>query len=67
MGKDVKSFDGILGRPGLPGAVPVDWDRLIPGALANGTEWFVVECERHREDLSAVLPSIDFLKTKLAC
>lgn len=65
MGKEVRSFDGILGRPGLPGAVPVDWDRLIPGALSNGTEWFVVECERHREDLSAVLPSIDFLKMKL--
>ena len=64
MGKDVKEFDGILGRPGRPGAKPVDWDRLIPVAEKNGTEWWVVECERHFEDLSAVTPSYAFLKSK---
>ena len=64
MGKDVKEFDAILGRPGKPGAVPVDWDALIPAARKDGVEWFVVECERHFEDLSAVLPSCNFLKSK---
>ena len=64
MGKDVKEFDAILGKPGKPGAVPVDWDGLIPVAAKDGVEWFVVECERHFEDLSAVLPSYNFLKAK---
>jgi hypothetical protein len=64
MGKDVKEFDGILGRPGRPGAKPVDWGRLIPVAEKNGTEWWVVECERHFDDLSAVTPSYAFLKSK---
>ena len=64
MGKDVKKFDGILGRPGEPGSVPVDWDRLIPASEANGTEWYVVECERHFDDLSAVTASYNFLKSK---
>lgn len=60
----VSSFDGILGRPGKPGARPVDWDTLIPVAEENGTEWFVVECERHFDDLSAVTPSCGFLQSK---
>ena len=64
MGKDVREFDGILGRPGRPGARPVDWDRLIPVTEANGTEWYVIECERHFEDLSAIAPSYAFLKSK---
>ena len=64
MGKNVKEFDAILGKPGKPDAVPVDWDGLIPVARKDGVEWFVVECERHFEDLSAVLPSYNFLKTK---
>jgi len=64
MGKDVASFDAILGRPGKPGATPVDWDAVIETSEANGTEWFVVECEKHFEDLSAVTPSYNFLKMK---
>ena len=64
MGKDVKTFDAILGQPGKPGATPVDWDDLIPAAEKAGVEWWVVECERHFEDLSAVTPSYAFLKAK---
>jgi len=64
MGKEVKEFDAILGKPGRPGATPVDWDALIPVAKEDGVQWFVVECERHFNDLSAVLPSYNFLKTK---
>ena len=64
MGPDVKEFDAILGKPGKPGATPVDWDGLIPVAEKDRVEWFVVECERHFEDLSAVLPSYNFLKAK---
>ena len=64
MGKDVKEFDAILGKPGKPGAVPVDWDGLIPVTEKDGVQWYVVECERHFEDLSAVLPSYNFLRSK---
>lgn len=64
MGKGVTQFDGILGQPGQPGARPVDWDRLIPAAERNGTKWWVVECECHFEDLSAVGPSCSFLRSK---
>ena len=64
MGKDVKEFDAILGKPGKPGAIPVDWDGLIPVTEKDGVDWYVVECERHFEDLSAVLPSYNFLHAK---
>ena len=64
MGKQVKEFDAILGKPGKPGATPVDWDGLIPVTEKDGVEWYVVECERHQDDLSAVLPSYNFLKSK---
>ena len=69
MGKGVKKFDAILGKPGCdengkPCATPVDWDALIPVTEKDGVEWYVVECERHFEDLSAVLPSYNFLKAK---
>ena len=64
MGKNVREFDAVLGKPGRPDAVPVDWDALVPAAEKDGVQWFVVECERHFEDLSAVLPSHDFLKAK---
>ena len=64
MGKEVKEFDAILGQPGKPGATPVDWDGLIPAADKGGVEWWVVECERHFEDLSAITPSYAFLKAK---
>ena len=64
MGKDVKTFDAILGKPGQPGATPVDWDGLVPVTEKDGVEWYVVECERHCDDLSAVLPSYTFLRSK---
>jgi len=69
MGKDVKKFDAILGQPGCDAngkrcATPVDWDALVPVAEADGVKWWVVECERHFEDLSAVTPSYKFLKSK---
>ena len=64
MGKDVKEFDAILGQPGKPGAKPVEWDRIIAATAKDRVEWFVVECERHFNDLSAVLPSYNFLKSK---
>ena len=63
-GKDVTSFDGILGQPGRPSAKPVDWDALIPATEKDGVDWYVVECEHHREDFSAVNPSYQFLKSK---
>ena len=69
MGKGVKKFDAILGQPGCDEngkrcATPVDWDALLPVAEADGVKWWVVECERHFEDLSAVTPSYAFLKAK---
>ncbi|MBR2839034.1 MAG: sugar phosphate isomerase/epimerase [Kiritimatiellae bacterium] len=64
MGKDVKTFDAILGQPGKPGATPVPWDDLIVATEKDGVEWYVVECERHEDDLSAVTPSYEFLKAK---
>ena len=64
MGKGVKEFDAILGRPGKPGAVPVDWDRLFPATDKDGVKWYIVECERHEDKLWAVDESIKFLKSK---
>ena len=69
MGKGVKKFDAILGQPGCdaddkPSATPVDWDALLPVAEEDGVKWWVIECERHFEDLSAVTPSYAFLKAK---
>lgn len=64
MGKDVKEFDAILGQPGKPGAVPVDWDRLFPVTDADGVKWYVVECERHDDSFDAIVPSFGFLKGK---
>ena len=69
MGKGVEKFDAILGKPGCDKngnrcATPVNWDALIPVTERDGVEWYVVECERHFEDLSAVLPSYNFLKAK---
>ena len=65
MGPGVTAFDGILGRPGEPGACPVAWDRLLAAAAKDGVSWAVIECERHFDDLSAVLPSYEFLKRKI--
>ena len=70
MGKGVKKFDAILGRPGCdangnPCATPVDWDGLFPVTDADGVRWYVVECERHFDDINgAVIPSFEFLKAK---
>ena len=64
MGKGVKEFDAILGRPGKPGAVPVDWDKLFVASDKDGVKWYVVECERHEDKLWAVDESIKFLKSK---
>lgn len=69
MGRNVKKFDAILGKPGMDEngnvvAVGVDWDKLLVASEADGVQWYVVECERHFEDLSAVTPSYKFLKGK---
>ena len=64
VGEHVLRFDGILGEPGVPGAKPVDWDGLIPVTERDGVQWYVVECERHAGDLSAVMQSFKFLKSK---
>ena len=67
MGKGVKKFDAILGQPGQPGAVGVDWDKLFVATDKDGVKWYVVECERHCDDLSAIKPSFEFLKAKGRC
>jgi len=64
MGTGVSEFDAILGQPGRPGATPVDWDGLITVARNDGVKWFVVECERHGNDFSAIKPSREFLAAK---
>jgi len=70
MGKGVVKFDAILGQPGCDAdgkrcATPVDWDGLFPVTDADGVEWYVVECERHFDDITkAVIPSFNFLKSK---
>ncbi|MBP5791562.1 MAG: sugar phosphate isomerase/epimerase [Kiritimatiellae bacterium] len=70
MGKGVKKFDAILGQPGCDEngkvcATPVAWDELFPVTDADGVEWYVVECERHFDDINgAVIPSFNFLKSK---
>ena len=67
MGKGVKEFDAILGKPGKPGAKGVEWDRLFPVTDADGVKWYVVECERHEDSLMAVTESFKFLKSKGRC
>jgi len=67
MGKNVKEFDAILGRPGKPDAVPVDWDGLFPVTDADNVQWYVVECERHFDTLDAIRPSWEFLHSKGRC
>ena len=67
-GYESARFDAILGKPGIredgtcvPG---VDWDALVPAAQKAGVEWYVVECECHADDFSAVLPSCRFLRER---
>ena len=68
MGKNVKTFDAILGQPGKPDATPVPWDRLFVASAKNKVEWYVVECERHFDDPNgAVKPSFQFLRSKGRC
>jgi len=67
MGRNVTKFDAILGQPGQPGAVPVNWDKLFPVSDADGVEWYVVECERHFDSLDAIKPSWQFLHSKGRC
>ena len=69
MGKGVKKFDAILGKPGCDEngklcATPVPWDELFPVTDADGVKWYVVECERHEDTFDAIKPSFDFLKSK---
>lgn len=70
MGKGVKKFDAILGKPGCDEtgkvcATAVAWDDLFPVSDADGVEWYVIECERHFDDIAgAVIPSYNFLKGK---
>ncbi len=67
MGKEVKEFDAILGRPGKPGAVPVAWDKLFPITDKDGVKWYIVECERHEDKLWAIDESFKFLHSKGRC
>ena len=68
MGKNVKTFDAILGQPGKPDATPVPWDRLFVASDKNKVEWYVVECDRHFDDPNgAVKPSFQFLRSKGRC
>jgi len=70
MGAGVVKFDAILGQPGCDAdgnrcATPVNWDALFPVTDADGVQWYVVECERHFDDINgAVIPSFNFLKSK---
>ena len=69
VGKNVKDYDSVLGQSGCDGSgrpcsTPVDWDGLIPVTERDGVEWYVVECSKHFEDFSAVLPSYSFLRSK---
>ena len=64
MGKGVKKFDAILGQPGQPGAKGVEWDRLFKATDADKVKWYVVECEKHEDSLTAVKASFEFLKSK---
>jgi len=60
------AFDAVLGVPGRnadgTSVKRVDWERLFPVAEADGIAWYVVECEKHGDDLSAVTPSFEFLR-----
>ena len=43
----------------------VDFKLAAPVTDADGVEWYVVECERHFDDINgAVIPSFNFLKSK---
>ena len=72
MGKGVKKFDAILGKPGCDEngklcATPVPWDELFVASDADGVKWYVVECEKHEDTFDAIKPSFDFLRSKGRC
>ncbi len=72
MGRGVKKFDAILGKPGCDAdgkvcAVGVQWKKLITAADADGVQWWVVECERHDNTLDAIKPSFEYLKSIGRC
>ena len=60
------AFDAILGIPGKnadgTSVKRVEWERLFPVAESDGVEWYVVECEKHGNDLSAITGSYEFLR-----
>lgn len=64
MGRGVKEFDAVLGKPGKPGAIPVAWDKLFPITDKDNVQWYVVECERQCDGLKAIKGSFDFLRSK---
>ncbi len=72
MGRGVKKFDAILGKPGCDAngkvcAVGVEWKKLMTAADADGVQWWVVECERHDSSLDAIKPSYAYLKSIGRC
>ena len=72
MGRGVKKFDAILGKPGCDAegkvcAVGVQWKKLMTAADADGVQWWVVECERHDNTLDAIKPAFEYLKSIGRC
>jgi sugar phosphate isomerase/epimerase len=47
------------------GSGTLDWDALLPAALAGGAEWFVVEHDVPPVPLASIQSSFEFLKSKL--
>ena len=66
-----ENFDAILGKPGTfkdgRKVQGVDWDRLFKASDADGVKWYVVECEKHEDELMAIDASFKFLKSKGRC
>ncbi len=66
-GRNVKKFDGILGRPAQPGGRGVDWDKVAAAADRDGIKWWIIECEKHFNSLDVVRQSFAFLHGKGRC
>ena len=66
-----ENFDAILGKPGTfkdgRKVQGVDWDRLFKASDDDGVKWYVVECEKHEDELMAIDASFKFLKSKGRC
>ena len=56
---------GVLGQPGK--AKGVDWPALFRATDAEGTLWYVVECESNPNTLEHVKASFDFLHAAGRC